>query len=276
MKTKNTLLTGLGLHPSAMSSTISMCAKQIFDGGFPSIAGEYLVQAVQLIILLLIWKSLSGDSGAPGGMELNQLMTYTLMATVLHPQLNIVSSATSALWEGSIIGRFLRPVPVEISFITETIGRKWIPSFFLFGLPVWLIAPLFGIHTGPASAVMGIYTLFSLILTASLGFAIDLLFAAFAMNLKNGCFIALNIRNAIYALLSGEMIPFALFPWDLGSIFSLLPFGSIAHAPLTLYTGGAEQPLLIIGLQIFWNITLWALAIIVFSKSKERMVSFGG
>jgi len=96
------------------------------------------------------------------------------------------------------------------------------------------------------------------------------------MNLKNGCFAALAVREAVYSLLSGEMIPFSLFPKKLGTLFSLLPLGSVAHGPLTIYTGTAHFPYRVLALQFFWTVVLWALAIYVFDKSKERMISFGG
>lgn len=276
MNQKKNILSGYGSLPKAIRSTMFMCTKQIFDGGILCVAGGYFVQAVQFVMLIFIWKSLEKGGALTEGTSLHQLMTYTLMATIFHQELNIISPATSSLWEGSIIGRFLRPMPVEVSFFAETIGRWWIPNFLFFGLPLWLCSPFLGINPWPAAASNGILALMSLILAASLGFAIDLLFASFAMHLKNGCWAALAVREAIYALLSGEMIPFSLFPKGIGTLFSLLPLGSIAHGPLTIYTGAAGDYMAIVGLQIFWNLILWIAAIHIFRKSKERMISFGG
>ena len=261
------VLSGYGSFLKAIRSTMSICAKQIFDGGFLFVAGGYMIQAVQFVMLIFIWKSLKQGE---------ELMTYTLMATILHQELNIISPATASLWEGSVIGRFLRPIPVEVSFFAETVGKWWIPHFLFFGLPLWLLAPVIGIRPWPASAFHGGLALISLIMAASLGFALDLIFASFAMHLKNGCFAALAIREAIFALLSGEMIPFSLFPKAVGRIFSLMPLGSIAHGPLTIYTGLANNPLSVLGLQFFWNVVIWTVAIVFFRKSKERMISFGG
>lgn len=276
MNKVKTFLAEHGCGPRAIASTVLICTKQIFDGGILCITGGYLVSAVQFVMLVFIWTSLDREGADLGGMALNQLMTYSLISTVLHQQLNIVSPATSSLWEGSVIGRFTRPVPVFVSFISETIGRWWIPSFLFFGLPLLIISPFLGVNPAPVSLASGFAALLSLVLSASLGFAIDLLFAAFAMFLKNGCWVATNIREAAFSLLSGELIPFALFPWGLDKFFSLLPFGSIAHAPLTIYTGTAEDPLSTIGLQLIWNVVLWLAAARVFKKSKERMISFGG
>lgn len=271
-----TILTGHGCGTRAIYSTISMCTKQIFDGGVLCIAGGYLVQAVQLFMLLFIWSALAQEGADLGGLSLNQLMTYTLISAAFHQQLNVVSSATAALWEGSIIGRFMHPAPVPVSFIAETVGRHWIPDFIFYSIPLLALAPLIGVSRWPADIFSGFLALLSLALAASLGFAVDLLFAAFAMYLKDGCWAAKAVRDAAYSLLSGETIPFALFPWGLGSLFAILPFGSIAHAPLTIYVGAADQPLKTIAVQLVWNMILWFAAAKVFKKSKERMISFGG
>ncbi|MDF2886380.1 MAG: hypothetical protein K0R23_765 [Lacrimispora sp.] len=276
MKQVKTILSGCGFLSKAVCSTILICSKQIFDGGFLCIAGGYFVQIVQFVLLTFIWKTLAETNALPSNVSLNQLMTYTLMSAVLHQELNIISPATSSLWEGSVIGRFLRPMAIEASFISETIGRFWIPNFLFMGIPLLLLAPLLSVSPFPDSFSMGILSLISLVLAVTIGFAIDLLFASLAMNLKNGCFAALAVREAVYSLLSGEMIPFSLFPKKLGTLFSLLPLGSVAHGPLTIYTGTAHFPLSVLALQFFWAVALWALTIYVFNKSKERMISFGG
>lgn len=239
-------------------------------------AGEYLVRLLQFIMLIFIWKALAGKGADLGGMTLSALLTYTLMSSVLHQQLNIVSPATSALWEGSVIGRYLRPLPVITSFVVETVGRWWIPVFLFYGLPLWLIAPLLGIRSLPADARSGMLAFVSLLASAAIGFAMDLLFAALAIRLKNGCFAVVRLRESIFSLLSGELIPFALFPWGLGHVFAYTPFGSITHAPLTIYTGLASDPLRLIGLQLFWCVALWIAAVCVYHKSEERMISYGG
>ena len=87
--------------------------------------------------------------------------------------------------------------------------------------------------------------------------------------------LAYSLRNALTLLLSGAVIPFDLLPWGIGDLFKLLPFGSLAAAPLTIFVGMAG-PFELIPLQIFWNITLWPLAVLFFAKSKEKMVSYGG
>lgn len=256
-------------------ATAYMCAVQAFDGNFLCVTAEYAVRFLRLFIFILIWRSLAAGGVDFNGMTLSQILTYMMMASVLRQQLDIITPATSALWEGSIIGRYTRPIPVIGSFIVETIGRWWVPVFLFYSLPVLLISPLMGINPLPSNYVCGLLFAFSLALSASLGFAFDILFAAFAMNLKNGCWAAMMVREAVSSLFSGALIPFAVMPWNLGRIFELLPFGSIANAPLSIYIGTGDSARLI-ALQIFWNAVLWIAAVLIFRKSEERMISFGG
>ncbi len=256
-------------------AVISLSARQAFDGNLFQVMGEYALRFLQFLLLTLIWRSLAAGGADLGGMDLKHLLTYTLMASVLRQQLDIITPATSALWEGSIILRYTRPMKVMSSLIAETIGRWWLPVFLLYGLPVWLLSPLMGISPLPASGWGGLTALFSLVMSASLGFAIDFLFASLAMRMKNGCWAATQIREAVFAILSGALIPFSLMPPALGRVLALLPMGSIAHAPLSLYVGqGDTLPLLL--LQAGWNLVLWPLALYTFKKSEERMISYGG
>lgn len=48
-------------------------------------------------MLTLIWKSLIKDGKSFDGVELSQILIYSLMASILKPQLDIVTPATSAL-----------------------------------------------------------------------------------------------------------------------------------------------------------------------------------
>lgn len=260
---------------SAFRSTALLCAKQVFDGNLLCVAGEYLVLLLRFAALVLLWKSLAAQ-GADFGMPVERLLSYTLISSVLRQQLEIVSPATSALWEGSIAGRYTRPVPIIASLAAETVGRWWIPVFLFYSLPLLLLSPVFGINPLPASVSAGGLFSVSLFLSILIGFALDLIFASAAIRMKNGCWAAVQIRESITALASGALIPFSMFPARVGTVLAYLPLGSVANAPLTVYTGTAENPCLLILTQTFWAAALWTAARKGFHKSEERMISFGG
>lgn len=258
-----------------MGATIALTARQMLASGPAQLAWTHLARLVQFGVFVLLWRGFYKAGADLGGMTVEALLTYTLLSFAVRQQLDIITPATSSLWEGSVVGRYTRPMPVYLSYMAETIGRWWLPGWLLFSLPVMLVSPLLGINPLPASWQRGLLFLLSLALSAAIGFAFDLLFSALAIRLKNAVWAATHIREAIFNLLSGALIPFALMPEPVARVLGLLPFGSIAAAPLTIYVGtGDPAPLL--ALQAVWAAVLWPLAHWCYKKGEERMVSYGG
>ena len=254
-------------------STIKISCKQEFSGGVLPVFKKQILNYIWFFLMIQVWIFIANNSEI--SMTKSQLLTYSLMSTIFRPQMDIISSATSSLWEGSIIGRYTRPMHIFSSFIAETIGKWWIPSFFTLAIPLILLATFININPLPFSFFTGIMGFISLLLSASLGFAMDFIFSALAMHLKDKCWAALQIRESILNLLTGAIIPLSLMPIAIGNILKILPFASLSSVPINIYIGIID-PLNSIVLQIFWNILFWKIAFVVYKKSEEEMISFGG
>ena len=246
-------------------------------GGILSLFSGYLLKIFYLLPMVFLWRSIAQGAAhnAAGGVDLggftlSQLLTYTCISAVLNSQLNVQSGAVSWHYEGQILDLYRRPQTIFGQLICTTIGG-WLPELLFFSLPLVLVLPLFGVNVIPVTAWFSL----SLALSISLGFAVDFLFSCFIIRMKNANWLAYTLRNAVTLLLSGAVIPFDLLPWGMGDLFKLLPFGSLAAAPLAIFVG-ITSPLELIPLQVFWNISLWPLAVWVFAKSREKMVSYGG
>jgi len=255
-------------------NTIKLSATKAFDGGLLYILGQYILQLARLIFLILIWESLATQGANLGIFSLNELIIYSIGAAILAEQLNVVTPATTSFWGGSIISRYLRPMPVLIHLSLETIG-SWIPRLGLFSIPIFLVALIINPELLSYFSVSFIKSSISLVLSVSLGFAIDYIFASIVIKFKNANYTAYSIRMALITFLSGSVIPFDLFPHQIGELLQILPFGSLASAPLLILLNKGNT-FELIALQVFWNFALWPLAINTFAKSKERMVSYGG
>lgn len=72
-----------------------------------------------------------------------------------------------------------------------------------------------------------------------------------------------------------RLIPVPLLPLGLSWIMRYQPFACLGCAPLSILVGAAE-PSGILVLQAVWNAFLWPFALLVFKKSQEGMVSYGG
>lgn len=254
---------------------MKLCALQSFDGAAAYTFAGYAVRLVRLIVLSEVFASLLRHGAGTEGMTSAQAIAYVVLSSAFSEQLFLFTPATTALWEGSIITRFTRPMSLVGDMAAETAGR-WFPSLVFFTIPVLILVPLFmQISIAPVRLLNGLLSITSFLLSVSLGFAVDFLFAAFAIHLKNGCWAALMIREATTELLSGALIPLSFLPAHIGDILALLPFGSLASAPLSVYLGigGMIKPL---AAQVFWNLVLWPVSLVILQKSRERMISYGG
>jgi ABC-2 type transport system permease protein len=84
-----------------------------------------------------------------------------------------------------------------------------------------------------------------------------------------------RIRVAIVSILSGTVIPISLMPFGIAEVLRYQPFASLGGAPLSLFVGAADPGETLL-LQILWNLIFWPFALLVFRRSQEGMVSYGG
>ena len=134
-----------------------------------------------------------------------------------------------------------------------------------------LLSPLFGLSLIPASPLFAL----SLLLCISLGFAVDFMFACLSIKMRNMNWLIGRMRMAISVLFSGTVIPIRLLPFGMAEIMKYQPFACLGGAPLSIFVG-ASDAVETIALQIGWNLVLWPVALLVWKKSQEGMVSYGG
>jgi ABC-2 type transport system permease protein len=258
------------LSINVFTATIKMSASAKLNSGLLALFAGYLIKIVYLLPLVFLWRSLASGGADLGGFTLAQLLSYTCVSIALRSLLNVESGAVTWHYEGQILDLYRRPQTIFGQLVMTTLGG-WLPELALFTLPLFLALPLFGVNIIPVSA----WFFPCLVLSISLGFAVDFLFSCFIIRMKNANWMAYTLRNAITMLLSGAVIPFDLLPWGMGDIFRLLPFGSLAAAPLEVFVGQARFADVFLP-QIIWNMILWPLAVFAFGASREKMVSYGG
>lgn len=251
-------------------ATAKLCLKEKSYFGFFNQLAQYLLQVGGLLALLMIWRSLFLQGVDLEGMSLNQFYTYTILSVMLAPMLNIQTPASGWLHDGTMLSLFQRPAGIFAQLIAHTMGG-WGMRILCLSCPVLVIAIVSGVDMAPKSG----WFLISLFLAVVQGFAVDFLFACLLIRLQNLEWCVHCLRAALTSLLTGSMIPFAVLPFGIGEFLQMSPFGTLAGAPLSIYTGLVEPKMLIVT-QIFWNVVLWPLAIYGFASSRERMVSYGG
>ncbi len=253
--------------------TAEMTATSII-GDSPLFLMDYAVRFLRVALLLSLWRILLPHKGLVSGMTLGAVLTYTLIAEVFADQLACRVGLENALWEGNIVVRFLHPLGLVEQFTLEAVGR-WAVSWVLFSIPLLLVSPLLGVNPLPASPVAAAVFLVSLTLGVSIGLALEFIMGSLLIWLQLAPWSVSRMREAVAALLSGQVIPLALLPWGLGGVFEWLPFASVASAPLQIYTGTGSIKMLLIK-QCIWTLLLWPFALWTWRKNRQRMMSYGG
>jgi ABC-2 type transport system permease protein len=251
------------------TKTAYLSALEKVNGGIIYLLPDILIKIFTLIPLIFLWRMVM-SSGVEVDMSLDQMLTYTYISALLADMLVVRTAASGWLSEGVLLKLYGRPLSVVGQLTTQTVGG-WMPMLLMFSLPMALIAPLFAVCLIPASIAFPV----SLLLCIALGFAIDLLFACLSIKLRNMNWLIGRMRVAITAVFSGTVIPIKLLPFGLSEIMKYQPFACLGGAPLSIFVGAANI-METIRLQIVWNLILWPFALIVWKKSQEGMVSYGG
>ena len=246
-----------------------MSARQPRTFGLAAMAGGYGLRALRVMFLMLMWKSLLGQGGA-NGMTLEQTLKYTLASAALEPLLDVRTPAGSWLHGGAIASSCLRPMSLFGQLAAEALGTATMP-LCIFAPLCALAGLLMNVNLAPASA----WFYPSLLLCMAQGFVIDLFFACVIIRVGNLSWQVHCLRAALNVLFTGGLIPFAALPWGMGRWLALSPLGTLAGAPLSLYAG-LSAPAAVLPAQVLWNLLLWPLILRWFSRSMERLVSFGG
>jgi ABC-2 type transport system permease protein len=258
------------------AKTTAMAAGAVGDS--PLFLLDYALRLLRVVVLLALWRSLLSDGTSqnvePASMSLAAVLTYTVISEVFADQLNVRTTLTESFWEGTLVVRFLRPMGLIRQLSAEMAGR-WAINFCLFSVPLFLVAPLLGVDPRPVSSLNGALFAVSVMLAILVGLAVEFLFGAITVALEQPVWMVEYVRTAVGALLSGALLPLALYPWGIGDLFAWLPFAAMAWAPLAIYTGGGDPRWLLLS-QAFWVLVLWPIADRVWRSNREKLVSYGG
>ena len=235
---------------------------------------DFALRGLRVVVLLSIWRIIVSARPEASPLPLEVLLTYTLIAEAFAKPMGIRTPLYESIWQGTLVGYFLRPSGVVRQFAAEASGQ-WAIDFLLFSLPLLLLAPLLGVSIAPASPGAAPLFALSLALAIAVGLAIEFAFGALALIGDQPIWLVEWVRRTLAGILSGALIPLAVLPAGLGDVFAWLPFAATAWAPLAIYTG-AGDPVALLGTQLAWALVLWPLTLHLWSAHRERVVAYGG
>ncbi|MFI6268540.1 ABC transporter permease [Micromonospora zamorensis] len=245
--------------------------------------GEFLFQlagvVVQTVALFTVWQAVfAGTSGGElAGLSWEQMKGYIFVSFVTGTLLSSFTDVQLAgrVLSGSVALDLVRPIDYQLSRFAESLGYA-IGELFIVAVMGSTLLLVFG---GAALPDPGLAGLFLLSLLAVLPLKFGLVYLVGLLCFWTGNFHGLSLsRVAVSSILSGALVPIALFPDWLQLLCALSPFPGIVSTPALIYLGevrGAEA-LGLIAVQLLWIAVLWGAARLLWNAGVRRITAHGG
>jgi ABC-2 type transport system permease protein len=213
-----------------------------------------------------------------GGYSLQDTLTFTFITQGMAALIEMWSwwRIAETVQSGEVATDLSRPFDYEFYWLAQDYGRA-LYQFFLRSVPPFVVGMLvFGAEL-PPDAALWLAFFPSLVLAVTVSFA-----WRFCLNLT--AFWLLDYRgvagmsNLVAILLSGFLVPVAMFPDSIRTIVYLLPFASMVAIPIDIFLGklGGEELAAALLLQAFWAVAMLALGRLVLAAALRKLVVQGG
>jgi ABC-2 type transport system permease protein len=233
---------------------------------------------LKLLILYFFWQAVYENRTSLGGLPLDSMLTYMVIAALLGNLHFFGPGATLAenIRNGEVAVELLRPYDLLNKLVAMNCGGF---GMYLLRemLPMMALAVLFlDIHL-PATFLGGVLFVLSTGIGLFLAMYIDLVVGVLAFWTVN-IFGLRVLKNAVMMFFTGSLVPITLFPGWLQTLSQYLPFQSVVYVPVSIYTGtlsGADA-FVAIGVQVLWLAALVVLVRAVWNAAVRKVTVFGG
>ncbi len=244
--------------------------------------GNFLLQltgvAVQTVALLAVWRLvLSGGDGDLSGFSWEQIKAYLLIGFATT---TIMSGFTDSLLadrvlSGMVALDLVKPVDYQVARFAEALGYLLaeVITVAVMGAVLILVFGGVPVPTGSQAVLFAV----SMLAVVPLKFGLVYLTGLACFWTQNHQGLSLT-RIAVTTILSGALVPIALYPEALRWLSQASPFSGIVSTPALLFLGKAEGAAAarLILWQLVWAFALWIGARLVFRSALRRVVVHGG
>jgi ABC-2 type transport system permease protein len=213
-----------------------------------------------------------------GGYTLDDALTFTFLTQGMAALIEIFSwwKIAETVQTGQVATDLARPFDFELYWLAQDYGRA-VFQFLFRSVPPFLVGILvFDIGLPPEAELWSAF-LVSLVLAVTVSFAWRFCLNLTAFWLVDHRGVA-NISNLIALLLSGFLVPVAMFPDSIRTTVYLLPFASMVAIPIDVFLGKLSGAALwgALGLQLFWAIAMLGFGKLVQAAAMHKLVVQGG
>jgi ABC-2 type transport system permease protein len=178
--------------------------------------------------------------------------------------------------DGSIATDLSRPFDYELYWLAQDYGRAAF-QFLFRSIPPFVVGWIFFGVVLPPSPLYWLAFFVSLIFAVAISFAWRFCLNLTAFWLTDYRGVA-GLSQIVVLLLSGFLVPVAMFPGALRDLLYLLPFASMVAIPIDIFLGkpsNAELPA-VLALQAFWAVAFLLFGRLVLAAALKKLVVQGG
>jgi len=239
-----------------------------------------LVDVFQFVMMIFLWNSVYEYKDVINGFTFNEMLIYFLLTNLffVFTQVEAVFLISEEIREGRISLYMVKPISYKIRLYFEILGRAigiitlMIPVVFLTGLALTFIFHIIWTISIWQILLAILYIPFIFMLM----FEFSFLFGMVAIYTTNvfGLVIFISVFTRV---VSGQLIPLALYPDALIGVINYMPFRFLSYPPLILLNKIGTHEILV-GLMILalWVIGFMVINAIFYKLSIKKMVVFGG
>jgi ABC-2 type transport system permease protein len=213
-----------------------------------------------------------------GGYSLADALTFTFLTQGMAALVEMWSwyRIAETVQSGQVATDLSRPFDYELYWLAQDYGRALFQLLFR-SLPPFVVGMLVFDVRLPPDALHGLALIPSVLLAITISFA-----WRFCLNLSTFWLLDYrgigNIGNLLALLLSGFLVPIAMFPDSVRTAFYLTPFASMVAVPIDVFLGklnGQELAAALL-LQAFWAAAMLWLGRLVLAAALRKLVVQGG
>lgn len=246
---------------------------------------------LSIAIVYFLWRAVFQST--EGGLQSGMVGSYSFSSMILYIFLNVIvanltyvecsDSIADDIQDGSIAMRLIKPLSYRGQLFFVGLGNLII-SLLFFALPFTVILLALGKVMGITGFSTNIWSILLFIVSLFLG-CIVRYFVSFCFGMI--IFFTINsfgvwqLREAIERILSGALVPIALFPGWMQVVCNFTPFCQYGYVPVAIFLGenvgfSLTQSLISVGIQLAWAIALGILSDLLWRKAIKRVIIQGG
>lgn len=236
-----------------------------------------ILRTIGMTIYVFFWRAVYADTGAIAGLNLQQTLSYILLAQIFSPLLDmfLIFEFGYNLREGQMAIALLRPVNLQVNYYVQAFARLLVGM--VSQIPMAIIATLaFGLTWSKSPAVWGAF-LVTVFLGRTALFFFDWVVACLTFYTTEVWGLGVLVEG-ISIFFSGSLVPLVMMPGWLQAVCQSFPFAQALYAPIAVLTGItplAQLPQVWL-IQIAWIAGLGVLARLVFNVAIRKVTVQGG